>query len=87
MKLVKVTWIDSLIASRRWTFRSEVDETDFLQKMIHTSVGYLVKETKDYIALSQSHQNHVYEDGDQSVDEPLVIPKVAVRKIVALEKS
>ena len=83
-KLVLVNWTDSLREDSAWVFVADEDFDDFPAKLEQESVGWIVKETKDYLSLAHSRSAFVYEDGDNSVIRSLTIPKCAIRKITNL---
>ena len=83
-KLVLVNWTDSLREDGAWVFVLDENFDDFPAKLEHESVGWVIKETKDYLSLAHSRSAFVYEDGDNSVIRSITIPKCAIRKITKL---
>lgn len=70
MKLVKITWVDSTTMSEDvWGLKDEV-----LKPLTVKSVGYIQKETKDYIALVGSYT-------DYQVCNRITIPKGCIKKV------
>jgi hypothetical protein len=78
-KLVYIEWEDSLITSNKWVWDDEIDYKSFDKQAIHISVGFLVKETKKGMYLSQSSKKKE-DDGSYSVAYPMYIPKSAIRR-------
>ena len=78
-KLVYIKWEDSLVTSNKWVWDDEIDYQSFDKQTIHLSVGFLIKETKRGLYLSQSRKNKS-DDGSTSVAYPMYIPLSAIRK-------
>jgi uncharacterized membrane protein YcgQ (UPF0703/DUF1980 family) len=53
MKAVQIVWLDSA-STDKWT-RSDVED---LSPVTITSIGYIVKETDDYLAITHSIDTH-----------------------------
>jgi len=70
LKKVLVTWVDSA-GTAHW---DDIKEAEELEPVICETIGFLVKETKDYITVVQSYANQ------EGVMHALSIPKVAVTK-------
>lgn len=81
IKLVLIEWIDSLRDDNSWVFKNDLDHSQIKDKMIHESVGWVIKETKDFIALAHSRTVFVYEDGDSTLIQSITIPKCSIKKI------
>ncbi len=81
-KLVYIEWEDALHPAGKWTWKKDVDGEgdELLQKMKHAAVGFVIKETKNFILLSQGYQLYRYSDGDASIQDPFLIPISAIRK-------
>lgn len=81
-KVVYLEWVDSLADNGKWIWKRNINFTEFKTRMRHISVGIIVEENKDYIAITPGVQDFVYEneDGDYSLLAPLFIPKVAITK-------
>lgn len=86
MKIIEVIWVDSLRGDGKWNWLKDFDFAEYEKRCIHKSTGYLLKETKTYIALADSYQFFEYDDGDVCIGSPLFIPKVAIKKMVTLKK-
>lgn len=65
-QIFKVKWLDSN-SKHGWVFKEDIG--DFCLEIV--GVGYLVKQTPEYIILS----GHISE---QCVDSPICIPRVAI---------
>lgn len=87
MKLVKVTWIDSLSSTGKWVWSDEIDIKDYRKKYLHTSVGYVVVDNKYFLGLTSDIENYEYEGGYRSVTAPIMIPKECIKKIKTLEEK
>ena len=85
MKKVEVRWVDSLQGNGKWRWIKKIDFEDIEKHMFHISVGFLIKENRNLIALTSSYQESEYEDGDKSIEDPFIIPKVAIKKITKLK--
>jgi len=82
--LVLVNWTDSVRDDNSWVFTKDEDWSDFPEKLEHESVGWLIKDTKDFISLAHSRSVFTYEDGDNSVIRSVTIPRCAITKITKL---
>lgn len=69
MELRIVKWLDSSLQN------GQVDATEFPEPCLITSVGFVVKETDDYIVLARDDMGH---DGD--FRGLCAIPKLAVKE-------
>jgi len=74
-KLVKLKWIDS-IQSHGWVHKNDLKEL----KMEIISVGYLIKEDKDFMVITSSIS-------EESFCAPLQIPKIAITYFMELEND
>lgn len=71
-QLVEVTWLDAIHHSG-WTYEDEIDWSD--KKLIHTTAGYFLGETKSQMLIVQSRNS-----GDE-VDAIMHLPKTSIKKI------
>jgi len=76
MKIIKVNWHDS-VCYRGW----QQSEHETYKPSECSTVGFLVEETKEHIALALSMGEATYNVGDV-----MVIPKHSVTKTKVLEK-
>lgn len=79
-KIMEIEWIDSLAGNGKWTWLKDLEIEEYKQRIKHRTVGYVVFEEKDFIALTDSMQDFEYEDGDVSIVSPIFIPKIAITK-------
>jgi hypothetical protein len=81
-KLVYIEWEDSLHSKGRWSWTKDIEDESktFPKQMRHTMVGFVIKETKAYILLSQGYKMYEQDDGDVSVQDPFTLVKSAIRK-------
>jgi len=70
MKIVKITWVDSSSFNYGWTERDDLPNAP----LGITTVGFLVKKTRDYYMISHSI-------GLSDCYNPYIIPKGCVEKI------
>lgn len=85
MKIVEVIWTDSNLA-RGWTSHTETRKYLDHQSFVCKSVGYLVEETEEKIALLMSQSWQYIEDEESSSGaELLTIPRKAVKDVRELE--
>ena len=71
MKIVVIDWVDSVRASD-WVLMEDVDE----KPVNCTSVGFLLKETDDYITIAQN-----YGLEPEQICNLITIPKCSIRNI------
>ena len=71
MKIVVIDWVDSVRAFD-WTLMEDVDE----KPVNCTSVGFLLKETDDYVTIAQN-----YGLEPEQVCNLITIPKCSIRNI------
>lgn len=76
MKLITVVWIDAVGADGWITEKELLNETP----TTHHSVGYLIKETKEYITITMS-----YDEEKESLGAWLLIPKLYIKKITHIK--
>lgn len=84
MDRVEVEWVDSLCGTGRWIWLKDLDWKDYKKKYVHQTVGYVVGNETEFLALAQSRQVYEYEDGDRSISDPFVIPWRVVHKVTKL---
>jgi hypothetical protein len=73
--LVQVEWIDSLMLDHgEWMDVSDTEEAMTADSMKHHTVGFIIREVEDAIAVASS----VNEDGNRACGV-VVIPKSAIR--------
>ena len=74
-KKVQVNWQDSIFC-RSWDDIEEKQKQLKADNLEHVSVGYLVQETDDYVAIT-----HSVGLGIHNVSDTLQIPRTAITKI------
>ena len=89
--LIEITWTDALYGDEGWIWLSEIDWKMIENKMIHKTIGYLVKETPKMIAVCQSYRVEPEQGGkrkgDYSIETPIEIPKPVVIRIKKLKED
>ncbi len=78
-EVVMVKWVDSVGTTRWESIESRCEDLKD-EHLEHTSVGYLVKKTKNWVALT-----HSVGIGLHNVDDTIQIPMRAVTKIKRLK--
>ena len=82
MEAVKIEWVDSSGVQGGWQFLD-----DFNTELVRvTSVGFIVEETDDLIALSSNYAESTINSPEQ-VNGVMTIPKCAIISISSLETS
>lgn len=81
---ILVEWVDSLRDDNGWVWAKDQKYEDMSDKLNHESVGWVIKETKDFVCLAHSREVFVYEDGDSSVIRSVTIPRRVIKKITKL---
>ena len=77
-KIVLVTWVDSTSTSH-WQFPEDLKDEVLIRV---TSIGFLVKETSDYIMIAQN-----YGDNPEQYSNITTIPRVSILKMNELDES
>lgn len=75
MKLIKVQWRDAL-GGDGWLQRKDLEKE---VPVIHNSVGYVVKDTKEFVTISMS-----YDETGDNMGAWLTIPRLYIIKITKL---
>ena len=75
MKLVLIDWIDA-VGGDGWVTEEELQNQT---PMLHHSVGYVVKDTKDHVTISMS-----YNEKKNNMGAWLLIPKKYIKKVKKL---
>jgi hypothetical protein len=75
-KMVHVKWYDAMSIPRQWIDRAELELTTH-EEMLVDSVGYLVKETKDYTMIAMSL-------GGEQYGNVLTIPNGMIKEVIKL---
>ncbi len=78
MKMVEVTWIDASCL-QGWRSDSNIDSFDGIP--VVTSIGFLQKETKEFINLT----SHDADTGDRA--DIMSIPRSSIKKIRRLKRG
>ena len=86
--LIEVIWVDSMTYDD-WRQLGELDEEMTVKGMLHRSVGILVRETDDAIALARSVSEFDHEKWAEKAEGCLLIPKPAIidRRPLAAAKA
>lgn len=81
-ELLQIEWVDSSGVQGGWQFLE-----DFNTELVKvTSVGFLVKETEELIALSLNYGKETINSPEQ-INGVITIPKCAITSISSLEVS
>ncbi len=74
-QIVEVDWVDSLHA-RGWMKEDEVQLSG--DHMLHRTLGYVLRDSKDALLLIQSYQINLQ---PREVDGVMEIPRVAIKRL------
>lgn len=75
MKLVQVTWVDA-VGGDGWLSLKDLEKET---PTTHISVGFIVKDTKDYLTITMS-----YDEQKTNLGAWLCIPKKYIKKVKKL---
>lgn len=77
-QIIEIDWLDS-VHDNGWKFEDTAMERAQDKFLKHKTIGYFLKETKQFIAVVQSKSN----DGEDksNVDAVMQIPKAVIKKI------
>lgn len=80
MKLIYIEWADSVSSGSQWYSKEELKDWDTDDFWIVKQVGFVIKETKEFILLCSQYRppNHFVTDGDYGHLQK--IPKTWIRK-------
>lgn len=77
-------WYDSIKDDGKWTWTSELNLEEFTEQVKHRTVGWVIDENETVVLVTGSIQEFIHKDGDQSVLNPIAIPKCSIRKRYAI---
>ena len=79
--VVEVEWVDSM-GYGGWADREQrIKDMDKVEDLDHITVGYLLKQTRTYVAVTQSFGR------TGSTDHSMQIPRCAVKRVTTLRKA
>ena len=78
MKIAKIDWLDICSATTNWTDLNDLE----VSPLQCSSVGYVVKETEDYICIAQN-----YNESGNLVADTMTFPRSIITNFVYLKDS
>jgi len=75
MKIVRIEWLDICHGQTNWSFIDQLD----LGPLECVSVGFLIKETDEYISIAEN-----YNESEGLVADTMTFPKAIVKKVEEL---
>jgi len=85
MKLIYIEWCDAIEAQKTWQSLEEIKEWADTNNWIVCEVGYLIKETKEYILIA--NRASLYDEDEPTYAGVMKIPFTWIKKRIDLTNS
>ena len=84
MKLIYIEWCDAINDTPSWMSMSDAFQWADNEDWVIKQVGFLLKETEEYLLICSKINPHCHTEDEVRVDSLLKLPKTWVRKRIDL---